>query len=61
MNQRRTSFDPETWDAIVQGRWELVPQYRPDNNLIWNTTREEMDDEANRHFREQLAQEEDDE
>ena len=59
MNQRRTSFDPEIWDAIVRARWLLVPQYRPDSNLFWNMTREEMDDEADRHFREQLEQEED--
>ena len=38
----------------------MVAQYRPDNNLYWNMTREEMDDKADRHFREQLAQEEDD-
>ena len=48
-------------DAIVRGHWELVPQYQPDSHLIWNVTREEMDDKADRHFNEQLAQEEDDE
>ena len=48
-------------DAIVQGRWELVAQYWPHNNLFWNMTREEMDDEADRHFREQLAEEEEEE
>ena len=60
MNQRCTLFDPEIWDTIVRARWLLVPQYRPDNNLYWNMTREEMDDEADRPFREQLEQEEDD-
>ena len=61
MNQRRTTFDPEVWDAIVRGRSHLVAQYYPDSNLFWNMTREELDDEADRHFREQLAEEEEEE
>ena len=61
MNQRRTTFDPELWDVIVRQRCHLLPQYYPDSNLIWNRTREELDDEADRHFREQLEQEEEEE
>ena len=61
MNQRRTAFDPELWDVIVLQRSSLLVQYYPGSNLIWNRTREELDDEADRHFREQLAEEEEEE
>ena len=61
MNQRRTTFDPEVWDAIVLQRSSLLAQYYPDSNLIWNRTREELDDEADRHFREQLSEQEEEE
>ena len=61
MNQRRTTFEPELWDVIVLQRSSLLVQYYPDSNLIWNRTREELDDEADRHFREQLAEEEEEE
>ena len=61
MNQHCTTFDPELWDAIVRGRSLLVAQYYPDSNLFWNMTREELDDEADRRFNEQLAGEEEEE
>ena len=61
MNQRRTAFEPELWDVIVRARVLLLVQYYPDGNLLWNMTREEMDDEADRRYREQLSEEEEEE
>ena len=53
--------DPELWDVIVLQRCNLLPQYYPDSNLIWNRTREELDDEADRRFGEQMEAEEEEE